>query len=1187
MPRYSLHKSYLAVLIWSLAGLAAAALVVLPDLPSNGVVAQSVGITIKQRNPVVNEGSRITLTALDINGQAASGVRWESGSPDIASVDSVTGVVTGMKQGFATITVFRGNESFSVFVVVARVTKGKGEKVNGDTKVDSNGRIYITNPSQHVILRAEKALSSSLEIFAGQRKTPGRQNGAIDQALFAGPTSIAVDQSAQGGIYVADTLNHSIRKIGFNNRVETVVGNGQPGLTQFDERSRVAFGSTQLRGPRGIAADRGGNIFVSDTENHAIYYIDFTRQQVMLLAGQPGASGAADGPGLQAKFQRPSGMALSTDGRLLTVADEENNRVRLLELGKNSAGDITAQVSTLGTASSAQGAVMAAARLFDREADELVFNRPQAVSFDAAGNIYVVDQSGVNVVTRPNGALPQIVPLAQPEISFNQAVSVVVRGTESFVLDANASDEAESLAVVTVGAPEIESVTPNVISGITGGEVIVRGKNFAPESIVTFGDDVIRDTRIVSATEIRLRLGPQTLPGVRTLSVLTRGGLAQSNVNTLSKPQRDLLRGEITTISGGKAFLGDGGRAINGSLTSPTGLVVDGAGNLFIADFGQGVRMVSADTGIITTVVGGGSSLADGVPATVALSNPRALAIDRAGNLFIAEAFTRTIRRVDALTNTITTIAGAPEREFSGDGGAAKDAGFGDEIADLRLDANGNIFVLADGRIRRIDAATGIINTVAGNPERPERGDNIPATRADLTAVGALALDSAGNIFVGDIVDRSVRRIDAATGLINTLITRARFPNAPLFGPDDIDVDAQGNILVIGGGLARFDLRSGQLQTINASEVPDNRLFFGRVTVDGTGNLFVALPRAFINLDGVMSRRRASILRIEAATGNSTVVVGGTFANFRGDDGSAELASLGVANDVAIDRAGNIFVADRENGLIRRIDAATGIITTIAGKNAPQSRTQVIDNIPANDAFIIPEALAVTANGDLLIADGGTGRVRRINSAGIITTVAGNGKPKSNGDGKPATKAGLGALLLDIAVDARDNIFIATDKGVRRVDGRTGIISTVVSRGFDGMSRGFIINLATDRAGNLFFTDSDSSLYRRDVETGDITLLQRKSAFQNMFVRAIAVSPSDEIFVSAVRETSRIFRVDAGNRVSLVAGGDGKNYLGDGGPAVNAVLPGLAAVTFDRDGNLLLLNANGINTVALRVIRLN
>ncbi|HMZ78775.1 MAG TPA: Ig-like domain-containing protein, partial [Acidobacteriota bacterium] len=459
---------------------------------------QAGNIRIQQANPVVNEQRQLSLTATDASGQPITGVTWESGSPDIASVDPNTGVVSGIQRGFATITARRGSDSISVFVVVARVANAQGAKVPGDTKTDTAGHLYISDPLGNVIFRKEN-LAMPASIFAGQRGAGARIDGNRLQARFAGPTAVTVNNSADGGIFVADTLNHSLRQIDFDDNVTTILGTGSPGRMSNDV---TPFAQAVFNGLRGVVTDSGGNLFVADTDNHAIYQVDFESKQVILLAGQPGTSGIVDGRGRAARFNRPSGLALSPDGKLLIVADTGNNRVRLV--ARNGT------VATLGRKSSARGVLESSASpsflrpeehqlLIRRLAaipaqaeNELTFMVPQSVSADAVGNIYVVDQMGASVVTRAFGDLPQKVQLAQ-DGSFQQAASVQVRGTESFVLDTQAQAETNALKVVSIGAPLINSLsrTSDTLNG--GSEVIINGKNFAPESVVILGDRVILD----------------------------------------------------------------------------------------------------------------------------------------------------------------------------------------------------------------------------------------------------------------------------------------------------------------------------------------------------------------------------------------------------------------------------------------------------------------------------------------------------------------------------------------------------------------------------------------------------------------------------------------------------------------------------------------------------------------------
>ena len=219
---------------------------------------------------------------------------------------------------------------------------------------------------------------------------------------------------------------------------------------------------------------------------------------------------------------------------------------------------------------------------------------------------------------------------------------------------------------------------------------------------------------------------------------------------------------------------GDGGPAASAALDSPAGVAADAAGNLFIADTGNHrVRRVDAATGVITTVAGTGTFgyAGDGGPATsAALAIPSAVAVDAAGNLFIADAGNSRVRRVDAATGVITTVAGTGAPGYGGDGGPATGAALNDPSGwRWTPRATCSSPTRATSRVRRVDAATGVITTVAGTGAAGYGGDGGPATAAALNYPAGVAVDAAGNLFIADTYNHRVRRVDAATGVITTV----------------------------------------------------------------------------------------------------------------------------------------------------------------------------------------------------------------------------------------------------------------------------------------------------------------------------------------------------------------------------------------------------------------------------------
>ena len=649
----------------------------------------------------------------------------------------------------------------------------------------------------------------------------------------------------------------------------------------------------------------------------------------------------------------------------------------------------------------------------------------------------------------------------------------------------------------------------------------------------------------------------------------------------------------IDTIAGGRNNEGDNGPAVAARLHDPGGLAVDGSGNLYIADSTHNrIRRVDA-FGAITTVAGTGGAgySGDGGAAVGArLNAPSDVAVDGSGNLYVADLGNHRIRRVSR-SGTITTVAGTGKRGYSGDGGAAAGARLS-APSGVAVDSAGNLYVadLGNHRIRRV-SRSGTITTVAGTGESGFSGDGGLASAARLGSAGRVMVDGSGNLFIVDRGNHRIRRVNpsgtittvAGTGEIGLTGDGGPAIRARLSFPADVAVDASGNLYIgLSNHVRRVD-RSGTISTVAGT---GKQGFSGdggpavaaqlagdvSVVVDASGNLYIA---------DIRNRR---IRRVDSS-GTITTIAGIGESGYGGDGGPANQARLFRPRGVAVDRAGNLFIADQYNGRIRRVDRS-GMISTVAGNGEDGYGG---DGGPAVEAVLNrPADVAVDRIGNLYITDRRNNRIRRVDPSGTITTFAGTGEPGYGGDGGPAVAArllGPGGLALDGA----GNLYFADGSNrIRRVD-RSGTITTVAGTGTHGFSGDggpaiaarlwFPYAVALDGRGNLYFSDNANHRVRKVDRFGIITTVAGVGlssynpgpgpAVEVALDRpsGLAVDRTGNLYI-ADSYYNHIRRVDAGGTISII-GGDGRNgYSGDGGPAKEAQLFFPRGLALDNAGNI-------------------
>jgi len=684
---------------------------------------------------------------------------------------------------------------------------------------------------------------------------------------------------------IADTENNVIRRVDTTTGIiDTIAGTGDNGHTGDGGPAVEA----RLDKPRGVFVDSSENIYIADTENNVIRRVDATTREITTVVGSGSRGYSGDnGPATQAQLDKPSGVFVDVLENIY-IADTENHVIRKVDGGT---GIIT---TVAGNGSGGYSGDTFQATLAS-------LKKPQGVFVDSSENIYIADTD-------------------------NHVIRKVDGGT-------------------------------NIITTVAGD-----------------GD-----------------------PG----------------------------------------YLGDDGPATSAKLDKPSGVVVDSLGNIFIADTeNHRIRVVYDDAGTmtITTVAGNGSGdySGDGDQAILAsLKKPQTVWVDEIGNLLIADTYNSRIRKVSVTTKDITTAAGNGSEGYSGDYGLAIDASLKKPHGVCAYESPAPAYLyIADPsnyRIRKVDLKEGFLTSAAGTIWSGYNGDNILATWARLNYPFGVHLDASGNLFIADTYNHRIRKVNAKTGIITT---------------------------VAGTGSKGFSGDGGPATSARL------RYPFS-VYVDSAGNIYIADTYNY------------RIRKVDGQTQIITTVVGDGSAKFRGDGGLAIDASIMKSYDVAVDKEGNLYIADTHSHCIRKVDASTGIIDTVVGQGTNAGSAG--DGGLATEALLnTPTGVYVDASGNIYVTDTKNDVVRKVDATTkIINTVAGNGTTGFSGDGGLATQARLD-YPEGVWVDSSGNIFIVdTDNcRVRMVDGTTAIITTIAGTwwcGYNGNNQP-----ATDAA---LYYPSEVSVY--------------------------------------------------------------------------------------------------------------
>ena len=650
-------------------------------------------------------------------------------------------------------------------------------------------------------------------------------------------------------------------------------------------------------------------------------------------------------------------------------------------------------------------------------------SEPFGVAVDGSGNLYIVERTNHRIrKVSPSGLITTVVGTGSAGYSGDGGPATCAQLNSPFGV---AVDVSGNLYIADFGNCCVRKVSP---SGII---TTVAGIGYCGYS---------GDGGPATSAELN-RIVDVAVDGIGNLYIADRDNHRIRKVDT---------SGIITTVAGTGTygFSGDGGPATSAQVNTPYCIAVDGVGNLYISDSNNHrIRKVNT-SGVITTVAGiGGAGYysGDGGPATSAqLGNTYSVLVDGSGNLYIDDFDNCSIRKVDT-SGIITTIAGTGTCGYNGDGGPATSAQLYYPFG-LALDGSGSLYIgdSYNNRIRKVNPS-GIINPVAGNGTMGSggySGDGGSATSAQLNSPAAVAADGSGNLYVADRDNHRIRKA-TPSGVITT---------------------------VAGTGSGGY---GGDGSTATSAQLNSP---IG-VVVDGPGNLYVA-------------DRDNHRVRKVSPSGVITTVAGSGSQGYGGDGGSATSAQLNSPAGVAVDGTGNLYIADLTNHRIRRV-TPSGVITTVAGSSSAgyggdggQATSAQLNN---------PTSIAVDGNGNLYITDRTNHRIRKVNASGIISTIAGGSGQGYGGDGGPATSAQLNNPA-GVAIDSTGNLYIAdlSNHRIRKIS-PLGIITTVAggSTGCDNSDCGQATSarlrspfgVSVDGTGNLYIAELGSHRIRKVAST--------------------------------------------------------------------------------------------------------
>ncbi|HEY3445854.1 MAG TPA: hypothetical protein VGK67_05780 [Myxococcales bacterium] len=924
---------------------------------------------------------------------------------------------------------------------------------------DRGGNLVVCDGGRNQILRVDAATGQTTVVAGTGRTGFSGDGGPATGADLDTPSNPAID--GHGAIYFAEMTNHRVRRISPEGIIDTVAGDGT-GAFRGDGGPATR---ASLSSPYAVALGPDGRLFIADSDNNRVRVVE-ADGTIRTFAGNGASAFNGDNrPATSAALDWPGGVAVGPQGEVY-VSEMGGNRVRKIGAG----GTITTVAGTGTAGFRGDGGPATAAWL----------SWPTGVAVSATGELLFADRDNQRArLVRADGTIATVAGNGTQGFGGDggPATSALLSQPEVVAFDAQGRaviGDSQNLRVRRVEAGTISTMVGGRATAVGDGGPAERAVLNQPFQVVVddqgrllVGElDRVRCVGCAASGQVSTLAGGNPLGSLDAgpaTSAMFRGGGgvaldAAGNLYVADAFQNRVVKidpaGNLTPFAGtgARGYAGDGGPAAAAELDWPNTVSFDAMGRVLIAEIGNNVvRRVEA--GIITTIVGKGPNSpgysGDGGPASAASLDQPCFVLPGPGNvLYVADMGNHAVRKISS-TGVITTIAGDGNAGFGGDGGPATGARLNYPCG-LALDSTGALLVAdqQNHRVRSV-AANGAIRTIAGSGVRGSDGDYGPATAAQLSFPGTVTVDGS-RILVADTFNGRVRSI-AADGTITTLVGPVDAPGDGLLAGSSLGAPSQlaqmgSTWLVADGAHVRgLDPAAGALSTLAGypGGLPTSGIDARKAALLDVGGVAydAAASRVYLSERGGHRLRwldtSSSPWTIHALTGSA-----GSPGHA---DGPCAAASFHSPSGLLFDAAKRrLFVADSGNHVVRAVDVDSCSVSTVAG--TPRFAGFFGDGGPASTALLDgPEALCSGPDGSLYVADTGNDRVRRIDAAGNIQTVLGDGSAASSGTGTPPQLYPVDGPR-GLALDGYGNLFVSSRDSVRLVTdvaSGSGVASTL------------------------------------------------------------------------------------------------------------------------------------------------